>query len=940
MESCNQIFLDTISKRDSVTDRVDLSPIKDIIMRIVKGSVKVKAEVVSADEREGGLRNLLNFGHTIGHAYEAILTPQILHGECVSIGMVLEAELARYLGILSPVAVARLAKCLEAYHLPITIHDKVVRQRSNNRPCPVDDLLDIMSIDKKNDGSKKKIVLLDRIGKTYEKKASTVTDDTIRVILSESVTVGTFKNSPSAVSVTPPGSKSISNRALVLAALGQGEVRIKNLLHSDDTEHMLRAVQLLKAADIGTEDNGDTLVVNGHGGNLFAPSSEIYLGNAGTASRFLATVATLVGPSSASGNVVLTGNARMKQRPIGPLVDALRSNNSQIEYVENHGSLPLKVAAGQGLKGGRIELAATISSQYVSSILMCAPYAQEPVTLVLVGGKPISQFYIDMTIAMMKNFGIEVEKSNIEENTYHIPQGIYKNPEIYVIESDASSATYPLAFAAMTGTSCTIPNIGSASLQGDAKFAVDVLRPMGCKVTQTAHSTTVEGPPIGALRPLHHVDMEPMTDAFLTASVVAAIARDPSGKSHTTSITGIANQRVKECNRIEAMIHQLDKFGVTCRELADGLEIEGVEILSLKVPEAGVRTYDDHRVAMSFSLLGIMLDKPVKIMERRCVEKTWPGWWDTLYSAFKVDIGAAKEDELPRQNIQSIVNPNGDQSVVIIGMRGSGKSSMGRWIADSLGMKFVDLDVKLESDLKKTIPEIIADEGWDGFREHELKMFQDFVKHHPTGYVAACGGGIVETPAAREILKELVAAKRMVLHIHRNVDKIMHYLSLDKDRPAYVDDMKSVWLRRKQWYVDCSSHFYYSSYFEDDQDSNKVRSSLDSFLKTVTGSKQVVIPKDQRSYFLSLTYPDVRTIENLDEILEGVHAIELRVDLLKEQGQSGNIPSLEYVYEQIGFLRKNTVLPLIFTVRTKSQGGAFPDDSVKKLKNCSDLPLD
>ena len=228
----------------------------------------------------------------------------------------------------------------------------------------------------------------------------------------------------------------------------------------------------------------------------------------------MTTVASLVGKSQASDDVILTGNARMQERPIGPLVDALRSNGSEIEYLNKQGSLPLKISAGNGLKGGRIELAATISSQYVSSILMCAPYAKEPVTLALVGGKPISQLYIDMTCAMMKSFGIEVTKSTTKEYTYHIPKGTYKNPSEYVIESDASSATYPLAFAAMTGTSCTIPNIGSSSLQGDAKFAVDVLKPMGCKVEQTTTSTTVTGPPRGHLKPLPHVDMEPMTDAF------------------------------------------------------------------------------------------------------------------------------------------------------------------------------------------------------------------------------------------------------------------------------------------------------------------------------------------------------------------------------------------------------------------------------------------
>ena len=260
----------------------------------------------------------------------------------------------------------------------------------------------------------------------------------------------------------------------------------------------------------------------------------------------------------------------MKQRPIGPLVDALGSNGSQIKYLESEGCLPLSIGPA-GLKGGRIQLAASVSSQYVSSILLCAPYAQESVTLELTGGQVISQPYIDMTLAMMRTFGVEVVRETDSASgrlldVYSIPKAVYRNPPNYSIESDASSATYPLAIAAITGSTCTISNIGSSSLQGDARFAKDVLEPMGCKVTQTATETTVQGPPKGQLKALGLIDMEPMTDAFLTASVLAAVAAgapekgrelDDGSRQTTTRIIGIANQRVKECNRIRAMIDQL-----------------------------------------------------------------------------------------------------------------------------------------------------------------------------------------------------------------------------------------------------------------------------------------------------------------------------------------------------------------------------------------------
>jgi len=318
------------------------------------------------------------------------------------------------------------------------------------------------------------------------------------------------------------------------------------------------------------------VVVAGGQGKLAVPAGgkALYLGNAGTAARFLTTVCTIVsGTTSHATKTTITGNARMKQRPNGPLVDALLENGAEVSYVEGQGCLPLAIAPN-GLKGGHIKLAASVSSQYVSSILLCAPYAAEAVTLELTGGQVISQPYIDMTIAMMKEFGIEVQRQTGPEgkllDVYVIPKGVYTNPEVYNVESDASSATYPLAIAAITGTTCTISNIGSSSLQGDARFAKEVLEPMGCTVEQTATSTTVTGPPVGQLRALGNVDMEPMTDAFLTASVLAAVANKPCAagreveglKEKGSRIYGIANQRVKECNRIQAMRDQLGQWVV------------------------------------------------------------------------------------------------------------------------------------------------------------------------------------------------------------------------------------------------------------------------------------------------------------------------------------------------------------------------------------------
>ncbi|KAK1146550.1 3-dehydroquinate dehydratase (3-dehydroquinase) [Aspergillus melleus] len=899
--------------------------IEDILKARILASARHKAYVVSADEREGGLRNLLNWGHSIGHAIEAILTPQILHGECVAIGMVKEAELARHLGLLKGVAVSRIVKCISAYGLPTSLKDSRIRKLTAGKHCPVDQLLFNMALDKKNDGPKKKIVLLSAIGRTYEPRASVVPNEDISVVLAPSIEVQPGVAAESNVICAPPGSKSISNRALVLAALGSGTCRVKNLLHSDDTEVMLNALEKLGAATFSWEEEGEVLVVNGKGGNIQAHPSPLYLGNAGTASRFLTTVATLATPSTVDSSV-LTGNNRMKQRPIGDLVDALTTNGASIEYVEKKGSLPLNIAASGGFAGGQINLAAKVSSQYVSSLLMCAPYAKEPVTLKLVGGKPISQPYIDMTTAMMRSFGIDVQKSTTEEHTYHIPQGRYVNPAEYVVESDASSATYPLAIAAITGTTCTVPNIGSKSLQGDARFAVDVLGPMGCSVKQTDTSTTVVGPANGQLRPLTNVDMEPMTDAFLTASVLAAVARG-DGDNHTTRIYGIANQRVKECNRIKAMKDELAKFGVVCREHDDGLEIDGIDRKTLRQPSGGIFCYDDHRVAFSFSVLSLVTPQPTLILEKECVGKTWPGWWDTLRQMFSVRLEGKElaEDEssvLTRAEKSSA-------SVIIIGMRGAGKTTTGHWVAKTLNRPFVDLDTELEQNEGKTIPDIIKERGWQGFRDAELNLLQRTLKERSTGYVFACGGGVVEMPEARKLLVDYHKTKGNVMLIMRDIKQVMDFLSVDKTRPAYVEDMMGVWLRRKPWFQECSNIQYYS---QQASSGGLTRASEDftRFMKVVTGQTDnlSIIRRKPQSFFVSLTLPDLRQASDiLGEACVGSDAVELRVDLLKDPASDSEIPSVDYVAEQMSFLRSRVSLPLIFTIRTKSQGGRFPDDA-------------
>ncbi|PKY14291.1 pentafunctional AROM polypeptide [Rhizophagus irregularis] len=875
------------------------TPSQSLLLSVIMEAAKFKAGIVTDDERDSGIRSLLNFGHTIGHAVEAILFPELLHGECISIGMIKEAEIARHHGHLNQVSVSRLYKVLQDYGLPVSLDEKKVKDLVGKKFCSVDKLMEIMKVDKKNQGDQKRIVMLSSIGNTYEKKATIVSDSVIRKILSPSIKIlpvtSSSNNSSIHVTMTTPGSKSISNRALVLAALGNGTCRLKGLLYSDDTQVMMVALQKLKGAKFEWENDGETLVVTGGGGNLQVPDDELYLGNAGTASRFLTTVCTLISAETANQKklTTLTGNARMKQRPIGPLVMALQENGSQIRYVENEGSLPIEITPSQNkFKGGEINLSASISSQYVTSILLSAPYASEPVTLTLTGDKVVSQPYIDMTIAMMESFGIKVER--LEGNVYRIPQGKYTNPSEYVIESDASSATYPLAVAAITGITCTLPNIGSTSLQGDAAFAVKVLEPMGCTVTQTETSTTVQGPPIGSLRPLPNIDMETMTDAFLTASVLAAVASN-NEEECITRITGIANQRVKECNRISAMVHELNKFGVIASELPDGIQIHGSKIQSLKGPVGGVKCFDDHRIAMSFSTLGCVVPDGTIIREKKCVEKTWPGWWDNLESKLGI-------------NTVGIDSGSHHDSIIFIGMRGVGKTTLGREVAKALDREFLDLDHHFEATLSTPIPKFIEEHGWDAFRDKESEILRSLLNTHASDYIIACGGGIVEHPASRELLKQYSQNHGEVVHIVRDMNDVIRYLNKDTSRPMLSEDLFNVWNRRKTLYNECSN-----------VDVNTINTIGGMTVENIVE----IIRKTRRTFFISLTFPDITpALKIMPTITHGVDAIELRVDLLSE---NGDMPSVEYIHDQLASLRRSSSLPIIFTIRSQSQGGKYPD---------------
>lgn len=288
---------------------------------------------------------------------------------------------------------------------------------------------------------------------------------------------------------------------------------------------------------------------------------------------------------------------------------------------------------------------------------------------------------------------------------------------------------------------------------------------------------------------------------------------------------------------------------------------------------------------------------------------------------FAVKLGGKelKEEESPALTRAE----KASASVFVIGMRGAGKTTTGHWIAQTLNRPFIDLDTELESCEGITIPDIIKQRGWQGFRDAELSLLQRTMKERSTGFVFACGGGVVEIPEARKLLTDYHKSKGNVLLVMRDISQVMDFLSIDQTRPAYVEDMMGVWLRRKPWFQECSNIQYYSQH-----SSSGVlalpTADFKRFMHVVTGQLDnlSILKKKRQSFFVSLTLPDLRPAGDiLSQVSVGSDAVELRVDLLKDPSSNGDIPSFDYVAEQMSFLRSRTSLPLIFTIRTQGQGG-------------------
>ncbi|HDV7284879.1 TPA: 3-phosphoshikimate 1-carboxyvinyltransferase [Mannheimia haemolytica] len=408
-----------------------------------------------------------------------------------------------------------------------------------------------------------------------------------------------------------PGSKSLSNRALLLAALATGTTRVTNLLDSDDIRHMLNALKALGVKYELSEDK-TVCVVEGIGGAFKVQNGlSLFLGNAGTAMRPLAAALCLKGEEKAQ--VILTGEPRMKERPIKHLVDALRQVGAEVQYLENEGYPPLAIT-NSGLQGGKVQIDGSISSQFLTALLMSAPLAESDMEIEIIGDL-VSKPYIDITLSMMKDFGIMVENRDYKTFLVKGKQGYVAPQGNYLVEGDASSASYFLAAGAIKGN-VKVTGIGKKSIQGDRLFA-DVLEKMGAKITWGEDFIQAEQAPLKGV----DMDMNHIPDAAMTIATTALFAEGE------TVIRNIYNWRVKETDRLNAMATELSKIGAVIEEGEDFIRIQPLALEHFQ--HAEIETYNDHRMAMCFSLIALS-NTEVTILDPNCTAKTFPTYFSEL----------------------------------------------------------------------------------------------------------------------------------------------------------------------------------------------------------------------------------------------------------------------------------------------------------------------
>jgi 3-phosphoshikimate 1-carboxyvinyltransferase len=527
------------------------------------------------------------------------------------------------------------------------------------------------------------------------------------------------------LTLTLPGSKSVTNRAFLCAALAKGASRISGALKSDDTRVMLAA---LKKLGLKVKEGKGVIEIGGGGGRFKPGALTLDAGASGTTTRFLTALSVL-----RKGKTLIKGTKRMKERPIKDLEDAL-----------------VQLQSGEKV----IRIRGDKSSQFLSALLMISPYFGP--LRIEVTGKLVSKPYIATTLAVMKAFGVKVKNNGFQ--SFEVGRRVYKAID-YFVEGDASAASYFSALNFLHGGTLKFTNLNyKKSIQGDIDF------PEALKQLKRPSP--------------RRIDMEAMPDAALTLACVAPFVKGE------TRITGLSTLQLKETDRLAALEKELKKLGVKARKTKDSLTVFGIfdNNATNNVKKAtNIVTYDDHRMAMAFAVLGTK--RPGVIIEDpECTSKTYPDFWEDLEKAYlkKVKIGW--------------------KNLLLTGMRGSGKTFYGKKIAGKLGRKFVDLDLEIERQEKMKISEIVKRKGWPYFRKIEQKICSEF--SGAKNLVIATGGGVVLSPKNMKALQK----NSMTIFIYADPEVLVERVKKSSDRPSLTgkkseNELRGIWEERRELYL-------------------------------------------------------------------------------------------------------------------------------------------
>lgn len=508
---------------------------------------------------------------------------------------------------------------------------------------------------------------------------------------------------PVNTSVKIPSSKSYTNRALLLSVLNSSPIKIINPLISDDTKAM---IDCLKTLGIKILEKQNCIEVHPNLNKIPNRSYNLNANLSGTTIRFILALSTII-----PGTKILTGEKGLNKRPISELVKGLTQLGAKIEYLDTKGFPPVKVTSSK-LHSGNIKTKGSTSSQYLSAILMIAPLVGN--ISIQVTGNQTSKPYIDMTIDIMKYFGVKILNENYRK--YTISAGQKYSAKKYLVEGDLSSAGYFAAIAVLTKSTITLKNINPKTKQADIKF-INILKEMGNKIIEGKNEFTVIGKVVKPLK----IDMGDCPDQIQTLAALAVFAKG------ITKISGIQSLRVKETNRIIALKNELKKMGIKVTSTKNSLTIYGGN-----PKPACIKTYGDHRMAMAFAIAGTTLSG-MEISEPDVVNKTFPTFWQLLEST------GVKSEYI-------------EKNIVLIGMRGSGKSTVAKILAEKLKKEYLELDKLIAEKARLTIPEMVEKYGWTFFRDKEAEIANKV--SFENNKIISTGGGVILRQENIDVLKK------------------------------------------------------------------------------------------------------------------------------------------------------------------------------------------